>query len=170
MTLVTLPQCLVGADQNAVLALMAAGKVTIDDASARLSQITRAATNAAKASPPKSVYFRVSPKGCMSAYGINSRMPVSMYAEQWYRLLTEIDALWVFLSEHVEQPGPTKAGSEPRTLDVKDAAKLASTRNAAAAALRAWGEKHTLPPVENTPPAANGNGQSVTDMATALVG
>lgn len=37
--------------------------------------------------PAGALHCKVSPKGCVSVYGINSRMPVSLYAEQWERLL-----------------------------------------------------------------------------------
>lgn len=43
--------------------------------------------------------FRVSEKGAVSVYGLG-RFPVTLYYEQWNRLLSAADALRAFLEEH----------------------------------------------------------------------
>lgn len=55
---------------------------------------------ALKAKQPKApgITFKVSPKGAVSAYGINSRMPVTLYDAQWLRLLDKGDALRAFIA------------------------------------------------------------------------
>ena len=45
------------------------------------------------------MYFKVSKKGAISAYGLQ-RMPVTLYVEQWQRLLEYSDDLRKFLQEH----------------------------------------------------------------------
>jgi hypothetical protein len=62
---------------NEILSLVASGKLSVADASAKLDAIA-----------PKGgrLYCKVSEKGCVSLYGVNSRMPVSLYADQWERV------------------------------------------------------------------------------------
>ncbi len=43
--------------------------------------------------------FKVSEKGAVSVYGLG-RFPVTLYYEQWTRLLAESEALRAFLEEH----------------------------------------------------------------------
>lgn len=48
---------------------------------------------------PKPVTMKVSEnKGCLSVYGINSRFPVSLYANQWERLLSHADEIRAFIA------------------------------------------------------------------------
>jgi len=46
-----------------------------------------------------SLEFRVSEKGAVSVYGLG-RFPVTLYYEQWTRLLNSADALRAFLEEN----------------------------------------------------------------------
>jgi hypothetical protein len=46
-----------------------------------------------------SLYCKVSPKGAMSLYGLQ-RMPVTLYIEQWQRLLGFSAEIQSFLKEH----------------------------------------------------------------------
>jgi hypothetical protein len=46
-----------------------------------------------------SLEFRVSEKGAVSVYGLG-RFPVTLYYEQWVRLLEKADALRAFLEEN----------------------------------------------------------------------
>lgn len=46
-----------------------------------------------------SIDFRVSEKGAVSVYGLG-RFPVTLYYEQWTRLLENIDALREFIEEN----------------------------------------------------------------------
>lgn len=43
--------------------------------------------------------FKVSEKGGVSVYGLG-RFPVTLYEEQWTRLLNDADALKAFIEEH----------------------------------------------------------------------
>ena len=45
------------------------------------------------------IEFKVSEKGGVSVYGLG-RFPVTLYYEQWIRLLAEVDALRTFLEEN----------------------------------------------------------------------
>jgi hypothetical protein len=46
-----------------------------------------------------SIDFRVSEKGGVSVYGLG-RFPVTLYYEQWVRLLDNVDALKQFMEEN----------------------------------------------------------------------
>jgi hypothetical protein len=74
-----------------ILAQVAAGKLTVDEAAKLL----------ADQDTPKrgSLYCKVSAKGGVSLYGLQ-RMPVTLYVEQWERLLAFADELQTFLKEH----------------------------------------------------------------------
>ncbi len=50
-------------------------------------------------SKPKDIYFKVSQKGALSAYGLG-RFPVTLYKEQWQRLLEKKDDILEFISEN----------------------------------------------------------------------
>lgn len=52
-----------------------------------------------KGTATPALYCKVSPKGGVSVYGLQ-RMPVTLYVEQWHRLLEFGDELRAFLSEH----------------------------------------------------------------------
>jgi hypothetical protein len=73
-----------------VLAKVAAGEMTVDEASKLLVD-----------EPPKrgTLYCKVSAKGAISVYGLQ-RMPVTLYVEQWDRLLGFADTLREFMKEH----------------------------------------------------------------------
>jgi hypothetical protein len=73
-----------------ILDKLAKGQMTVDEASKLL----------ADAEPPKrSLYCKVSQKGAVSLYGLQ-RMPVTLYVEQWERLLSFSDDLLAFMKEH----------------------------------------------------------------------
>ena len=46
--------------------------------------------------------FKVSAKGAVSVYGLG-RFPVTLYYEQWKRLLGSLEPLQAFLEEHKSQ-------------------------------------------------------------------
>ncbi len=48
------------------------------------------------------VTFRVSPKGAVSVYGLG-RFPVTLYMEQWNRLLNAGDQLRTFMQENADK-------------------------------------------------------------------
>ncbi len=49
-----------------------------------------------------SIEFRVGAKGGVSVYGLG-RFPVTLYYEQWHRLLEQADALRSFMEENRKQ-------------------------------------------------------------------
>ncbi len=55
--------------------------------------------------------FRVSDKGGVSVYGLG-RFPVTLYYEQWVRLLDQADALRTFLEDN---KGKLKLRGSPQT-------------------------------------------------------
>lgn len=81
-------------DRDQILADLAAGKITPAEASALLDQLNQ---------PPRgTLYCRVSPKGAISVYGLQ-RMPVTLYIEQWERLLDFGDQIRAFAAEHAAE-------------------------------------------------------------------
>ena len=49
--------------------------------------------------PPPALKLKVSPKGGISVYGLG-RFPVTLYPEQWERLLNISDAIKEFIANH----------------------------------------------------------------------
>lgn len=62
----------------------------------------------AEKSRKKEISFKVSEKGGLSVYGLG-RFPVTLYKEQWTRLLDHADAIRAFMSEN---DGDLKAKGE----------------------------------------------------------
>lgn len=48
------------------------------------------------------ISMKVSEKGALSVYGMG-RFPVTLYKEQWLRLLTMADEIKTFITEHASQ-------------------------------------------------------------------
>jgi hypothetical protein len=59
----------------------------------------KAENEALKARGTKGVSMKVSEKGGVSVYGLG-RFPVTLYQEQWLKLLDLADDLRVFIAEH----------------------------------------------------------------------
>jgi hypothetical protein len=74
-----------------ILAQVAAGQISVDDASKLLAE--------AETTRRGTLYCKVSQKGAVSLYGLQ-RMPVTLYVEQWERLLGYADELQAFMKEH----------------------------------------------------------------------
>ena len=74
-----------------ILKKLAAGELEVDAASKLLAELEQ----------PKrgSLYCKVSEKGGISVYGLQ-RMPVTLYVEQWDRLLSFTDEIKEFMKEH----------------------------------------------------------------------
>lgn len=74
-----------------ILAQLAAKEISVDEAAKKLEEleVTKRGT----------LYCKVSQKGGMSLYGLQ-RMPVTLYVEQWERLLAFSDDMKAFLKEH----------------------------------------------------------------------
>ena len=77
--------------EGAILAAVASGALTVEAAGACLGSLERKANRG-------KLTCKVSQKGCVSVYGLQ-RMPVTLYAEQWERLLDFAEQINVFISE-----------------------------------------------------------------------
>lgn len=78
-------------DKAEILTRLAAGELKVDEASKLLAEVEQ----------PKrgSLYCKVSEKGAVSVYGLQ-RMPVTLYVEQWQRLLDFSEEIRKFLKEN----------------------------------------------------------------------
>lgn len=74
-----------------ILAKVASGEIKPEDA-ARLLEESEGHRKGA-------LYCKVSAKGAVSVYGLQ-RMPVTLYVEQWTRLLEYADELRQFIQDH----------------------------------------------------------------------
>ncbi len=77
--------------QEEILAKLAAGEISTQDASRLMDEADREKRG--------SLYCKVSPKGAISVYGLQ-RMPVTLYVEQWDRLLNFGDEIRQFMQRH----------------------------------------------------------------------
>jgi hypothetical protein len=71
---------------------------TADEELARL----RAENDALKARTRRGTYLKVSDKGGVSVYGLG-RFPVTLYQEQWLKLLDMADEIRVFIRENADR-------------------------------------------------------------------
>ena len=78
-------------NKEEILAKVAAGELSIEEAKKQLDE--------GEQRPRGVLYCKVSTKGAMSVYGLQ-RMPVTLYVEQWNRLLDFSDNLRQFIKEH----------------------------------------------------------------------
>lgn len=76
---------------EAIVAAVSQGKLDVDTASALLARLQK--------SKPSRLYAKVSAKGALSVYGLQ-RMPVTLYVQQWERLLAFADELQAFMAAH----------------------------------------------------------------------
>ena len=74
-----------------ILEKLAAGELGVDEASKLLGEIEQPRRG--------TLYCKVSEKGAVSVYGLQ-RMPVTLYVEQWERLLGFSDEIKQFLKEN----------------------------------------------------------------------
>jgi hypothetical protein len=80
-----------GMKKDEILAKLAAGDMTAEEASRLLDE--------AEQERRGTLYCKVSQKGGISVYGLQ-RMPVTLYLEQWERLLDFADEIRKFIEEH----------------------------------------------------------------------
>jgi hypothetical protein len=73
-----------------------------DDAVQAELERLRAENAALKNRATKGVFLKVSEKGGVSVYGLG-RFPVTLYKEQWERLLTMTDDIRTFIAEHAAE-------------------------------------------------------------------
>ena len=74
-----------------ILAKVAAGEIPVEEASKLLEKAEQAKKG--------NLYCKVSEKGGLSVYGLQ-RMPVTLYIEQWQRLLDFAEEIRKFMKEH----------------------------------------------------------------------
>jgi len=77
-----------------ILEKLAAGELSVEDAGKLLAE--------AEQSKRGSLYCKVSQKGAISVYGLQ-RMPVTLYVEQWERLLDFADDIRQFAAENTSE-------------------------------------------------------------------
>jgi len=78
-------------DRKEILSKLRSGEITEEQADQFLNEVEQPRRG--------QLYCRVSAKGAVSVYGLQ-RMPVTLYVEQWERLLDFSDELQKFLKEH----------------------------------------------------------------------
>ncbi len=78
-------------NREEILAKVAAGEIPVEEATKLLEQ--------AEQKRRGSLYCKVSQKGGISVYGLQ-RMPVTLYVEQWVRLLDFGDEIRQFIEKH----------------------------------------------------------------------
>lgn len=79
-------------DKDEILEKLARHEITKEEAKRLLDE--------AEDRPPRgTLYLKVSPKGAVSLYGLQ-RMPVTLYMEQWLRLLDYGEEIRKFIGEH----------------------------------------------------------------------
>jgi hypothetical protein len=72
---------------------------TVEEKMARLEAENRALKEQIEERKPGQLRFKISEKGGLSVYGLG-RFPVTLYKEQWARLLEHSDQIKAFLKEH----------------------------------------------------------------------
>ncbi len=77
--------------RDEILKKLASGEIPVDEASKLLEEL--------ETRKPGSLYCKVSAKGAVSVYGLQ-RMPVTLYVEQWERLLDFADQIRDFIKDH----------------------------------------------------------------------
>lgn len=80
---------------------MANAKQTAETLAAELAAVrAQLAAAQAAANHARRISYKVSEKGAVSVYGLNARFPVTLYADQWDRLLADVDALRSFIADN----------------------------------------------------------------------
>ena len=72
---------------------------TAEQKLARLEAENRALKEQIDQRKPGELRLKISEKGGLSVYGLG-RFPVTLYKEQWTRLLNHVDEIKTFLQEH----------------------------------------------------------------------
>lgn len=74
-----------------ILVQLQTNKISVDEASKLLAELESKNGAAGRLS------FKVSEKGGVSVYGLQARFPVTLYGEQWERLIAQIDELKAYM-------------------------------------------------------------------------
>jgi hypothetical protein len=77
--------------RDEILAKLAAGEIKVEEASRLLEEVEKERRAL--------LYCKVSEKGGISVYGLQ-RMPVTLYVEQWEKVLGFADEIRRFMKEH----------------------------------------------------------------------
>jgi hypothetical protein len=98
----TAGQMALAAAQNTdgVFFILTAGKCTLPEAQARIAELTAAAVAAASAKSAGTLSLKISDKGCVCLSGLNGKWPVSLYANQWERLLGHREQIEAFIANN----------------------------------------------------------------------
>jgi hypothetical protein len=72
---------------------------TAEQKLARLEAENRALKEQIDQRKPGELRLKISEKGGLSVYGLG-RFPVTLYKEQWTRLLNHVDEIKIFLQDH----------------------------------------------------------------------
>ena len=80
---------------SAVIQCLAMSEPTAEELKARIAELEQKLSSRRS----KNLEFRVSEKGGVSVYGLG-RFPVTLYYEQWMRLLGAVDELRAFIDEN----------------------------------------------------------------------
>lgn len=97
------------ADTGPLLAAMVAGTLTMPEVSSILS--AQQALAATPARQPGALHFKVSDKGAVLVYGLQARFPVTLYRDQWVRLLAHREQLEGFLETNKSKLSTKQAKS-----------------------------------------------------------
>lgn len=94
-------------DTAPLLKLMVDGSLTMPEVSAIIS--SQQALAATPVRQPGALHLKVSDKGAVSVYGLQARFPVTLYGDQWKRLLAHREQLEGFMETNksklsVKQP------------------------------------------------------------------
>lgn len=79
----------------------AAASPSTDEMMAELERLRLENEELKRRSRPIEVNFRVSERGAISVFGLQ-RLPLTLFAEQWQRLLDRSDDLLEFIEQHKE--------------------------------------------------------------------
>jgi hypothetical protein len=70
-----------------------------EDPRAELERLRRENEELKRERGPRGIQLKVSPKGAVSLYGLG-RFPVTLYKEQWERVLGMADEIRAFITRH----------------------------------------------------------------------
>ena len=76
--------------KNEILAKLASNEIDVEAASKALAELE---------TPQGTLRCKVSEKKAVSLYGVNSRMPVTLYADQWIRVLDFAEEIRKFIKD-----------------------------------------------------------------------
>jgi hypothetical protein len=88
-----------------ILAKLQSGELSVEEASKLLSDAAAKHGN---------LSCKVSEKGAVSVYGLQARFPVTLYAEQWARLLEFGDTLKEFIKDNEGRLKKKDAAAPPK--------------------------------------------------------